>query len=93
MRWLLFLSRVALICNICYLVMIVSRYLKVDNIPMTIQNTVLVLAFSGILLNLFVSIAWLISIARGKKIVPIILGIVNLLFLVLELVNSALGLY
>jgi len=93
MRWLLFLSRVALICNICYLVMIVSRYLKVDNIPMAIQSTVLVLAFSGILLNLFVSIAWLINIARNKKIVPIILGIVNLLFLVLELVNSALGLY
>lgn len=67
--------------------------MKVDNIPMAIQSTVLVLAFSGILLNLFVSIAWLISIARDKKIVPIILGIVNLLFLVLELVNSTLGLY
>lgn len=67
--------------------------MKVDNIPMAIQSTVLVLAFSGILLNLFVSIAWLINIARNKKIVPIILGIVNLLFLVLELVNSALGLY
>lgn len=91
MRWLLFLSRVALICNICYLLTVLGRYFKLQSIPQFIVSTIVVLAIFGIILNLFVTIVWLLNVLKNKRTVPFVLAFVNFLFLIFELVNSSLA--
>ena len=88
MRLLRFLSRVAFICNICYLLASLIRYLP--NPPEgNVLSTIIVLGWMlGILMNVVVNVWWLAAWAFSKAPldIPRWLRIVNLIFLIIQLV-------
>ena len=87
MRLLRFLSRVAFICNICFLLAILVRYTPSPPEGHLI-STIIVLGFLvGIILNILVNIWLLIAwIAKGAmNIIPLWLRIGNGLFFVIQL--------
>lgn len=90
MRGLLFISRVALVCNICYLFTVLARYFKLVNIQKDVVSTIVVLGITGIFLNFFVNMAWITTVALKKKSIPVSIAIINLLFLIFQLLNISL---
>ncbi|MBW7952682.1 MAG: hypothetical protein H3C56_09075 [Chitinophagaceae bacterium] len=88
MRWLLFISRVALICNVCYVLSVIGRYVNVEQLPSGVVSTLVILGFLAVFINAFVSLFWIISLVFLKKIISITLGIINVLFLIFQLLNS-----
>ncbi|MFY7964281.1 MAG: hypothetical protein ACOVO1_05245 [Chitinophagaceae bacterium] len=84
MRWLLFMNRIALICNICFAAMFAISDIKSlsDN---SIVKTVLVLALCAFILNFITlltsSIAYVINKRKGLS-VP--LFIINIAFFLVE---------
>jgi len=88
MKGLLFMARLALLCNVCYVLYVLGRYISsLRDLQQDVVSTIAVLAVVGVFLNAFVNIAWLISIAFKKKGIPNWLGIVNLLFLIFQILN------
>ncbi len=89
MRWLLFLSRVAFICNLLFLVsfsLLISKWLKSEEISSTIIIVGYVLS---IVFNPIVNLSYLILFWVKKShlsIVPAWLIVMNILFLILQLV-------
>lgn len=88
MRVLLFFSRIALICNVCYVFSVIARYFSVEQLPAFLVSTLVVLGFFAIFLNIIASFLWLVSVVIRKKIIPVSLGIVNLIFLIAQIFNS-----
>ncbi|MBX2930489.1 MAG: hypothetical protein KF781_00925 [Chitinophagaceae bacterium] len=88
MRWLLFISRVALICNVCYVLSVIGRYFNVEQLHEDVVNTIVILGFVAVFLNILVTIIWLITVLITKKPVSLWLGIINVLFLVFQLLNA-----
>lgn len=88
MRWLLFISRVTFICNLCYILSVIGRYFNLEQLHEHVVSTIVILGFIAVFLNILVTIIWLISIFLGKKFIPTWLGIVNLLCLIFQLVNA-----
>jgi len=87
MRLLRFLSRVAFICNICYLLTSLAQY--VPNLEDgNILSTMIVLGwFFSILVNVLVN-GWILVVwafRKGRLEVPRWLMIVNFIFLVVQL--------
>ncbi len=88
MRWLLVLSRIAFICNICFLIAFslqLTKWISNEQITSTI---VLIGYVMGFLLNPFVNLAYAVTaILPGKKlsIIPAWLITANILFLVIQL--------
>ena len=68
MKGLLFLARLALICNALFLVCLASRYVEqLDNLSQGIKGTILVLGwFLPLFLNFAVILAYLINVLRKK---------------------------
>jgi hypothetical protein len=90
MKGLLFMSRVALICNLCYFITIVGRRsASFRELTHDVESTIVVLGVVAVFVNIFVSIAWLISIAFKKKGIPIWLGIFNLIMFICQLLNMS----
>lgn len=87
MRWLLFTARVTLICNICYLVFVLGRYVDLSNLHHVFTSTIVTLGLIAVILNFLMNIIWIITVLAKKKFIPLWLGIVNFLFLVLEILN------
>lgn len=88
MRLLRLLSRVAFICNICYLLASLVQYLP--NPPEgNVLSTIIVLGWLlSILVNIVVN-AWLLVVwafKRGPLQIPRWLWIVNLIFLIVQLI-------
>ncbi len=88
MRLVRFLSRVAFICNICFLVATFTRWLPAlpDN---AITSDVIVLGYLvsvlvNILVNLVVLVLWSIGRLRAAA-VPIWLLVVNLIFFIAQI--------
>ena len=87
MRWLLFLSRLAFICNIFFLLAFslqLSNWVKEEQITSTIVILGYVMGFS---LNPIVNLCYLVTgiISRKKlAIVPLWLIVANVLFLVID---------
>jgi hypothetical protein len=87
MRWLLFLSRLAFICNIFFLLAFslqLSDWIKEEEITSTVVILGYVMGFS---LNPFVNLCYLFTaiIARKKlAIIPVWLIVGNVLFLVID---------
>ncbi|MEO8173715.1 MAG: hypothetical protein ABI581_11550 [Sediminibacterium sp.] len=86
MKGLLFLARVALICNVLFLACVIMRYL-----PNVIESQVVIgtMVVLGLLLapfvNLAANIAYLVVRMRKRPhILPVWLVIANLLFLLFE---------
>jgi len=87
MRFLRFLSRVAFICNICYVLASLVRYLP--NPPEgDVLSTIIVLGWMlGMLVNMVVNVWWLVVWAAKRQMdVPRWLLIVNFIFLIIQLV-------
>lgn len=89
MRWLLFLSRVAFICNLLFLVSFSLRlydWLKVEDIKSTIiiLGWVLSIIFNPLANLCYILIFWVKR--KGLAIVPAWLIVMNILFLFLQLV-------
>jgi uncharacterized BrkB/YihY/UPF0761 family membrane protein len=86
-RWLLFLSRVAFICNICFLIAFsiqMTDWIKNQDITSMIA---LVGYLMGFIINPFLNLCYLVLliVARRKlKIVPSWLLTANILFLVIQ---------
>ncbi len=87
MRLLRFLYRVAFICNICFLLAILVRYIPSPP-EGHIVSTIIVLGFLlGILLNILANV-WLLIAWLAKatlSIIPRWLRIVNALFFIIQL--------
>src|SRR5687767_4412187 len=89
MRWLLFLSRVAFICNLLFLVAFSLRlydWIKMEDIGATIIILGWVL---GILFNSLVNVSYLFVFWLKRKnlaVVPSWLVVMNVLFLILQLI-------
>ena len=87
MKILIFLTRLALICNICFVAAQLFRYTSVAGTN-AIYSTVIVLAYLSLLLNLILGVVVLILFFRnraGLKLLPRSLLIINFLFLIAQL--------
>ena len=87
-RWLLFLSRVAFICNICFLIAFSIQMTDWIKNPDITSMIALVGYLMGFLVNPFVNLCYLVLLilARRKlKIVPSWLLTANILFLVIQI--------
>lgn len=87
MRWLLFIARVTLICNLCYLIFVFGRYFDLSNLHHLLTSTLVTLGLMAVVLNFLMNIIWLISVLFKKKWIPNYLGIINFLFLVFQFIN------
>ena len=89
MRWLLFLSRVAFICNLLFLLSFslkIYDWIKDEDIGSTIIITGYVLSF---IFNPIVNLSYLIIFWVKRKnlfIIPAWLIVMNILFLILQLI-------
>lgn len=81
------MARVTFICNLCYLIFVVGRYVNLVGLHPSIVATIVVLGFSAFFLNIIVNVLWLVSVIRRKTGFPIWLGIFNFLFLIFQIVN------
>ena len=89
MRWLLFLSRVAFICNILFLVSFSLRiydWLGIEEIVSTIViiGWVLAIIFNPVVNLCYLVIFWLKR--QSLSIIPTWLIVMNILFLILQLI-------
>lgn len=89
MRWLLFLSRLAFICGICFLLafsLLIKEWTKDQDLASTL---ITIGFFLGILVVPATLICYLIVLARRKSLtgfVPLWLVVSNIIFLVILLV-------
>lgn len=87
MRWLLFLSRVAFICNIFFLLVVSIQFAKwiIDE---ELVSTIVILGYLMVaILNPFVNLCYLILLMgkRSKlRLIPSWLVMANFLFLIIE---------
>ena len=88
MKGLLFVSRVALLCNLCYVFSVAGRYVaSLDRLLDSIISTVVILGVVAVFLNAFVNIAWLVTTAFKKQGIPKWLGITNLVIFIFQVLN------
>jgi hypothetical protein len=87
MRWLLFISRIGFLCNICYAFSIIARYINLKLLHQDVVATIVVLGVVSILLNIIINIFWVISLIRKQKLLSFFLGFSNFVFLILQLLN------
>ena len=84
MRWLLFFSRLAFICGVCFLISLGMATLNRTN-DEPISSTVLIIGYvMGLIVVPITDICYLIVILMGKKLtksVPLWLVLSNVLFL------------
>lgn len=84
MRWLLFLSRLAFICGLCFIVTLGFAMSKRDNNEPFSQTIITIGYMMGLLIVPFTVLCYLLFAAIGKKlrkIVPLWLVIANIAFL------------
>jgi hypothetical protein len=87
MKILIFLARLALICNICFVAAQLLRYAS-DLKANAFYSTIIVLAYASLLLNIIVALAMIILFFTNKaglKMFPRWLLIINFLFLIAQL--------
>ena len=85
MRFLLFINRVAFICNICFLAMFALKDIKGLQQHQNLMGTLFVLGFSAIVINFITLLTTSIAYLIGKKrSVPIYLFILNIVCFFLE---------
>ena len=87
MKILLFLSRIALLCNICFIIAEIMRYSSALQLN-HVYSTVVVLGYLSIFLNLVLSVALVIIFATRRQNLdsfPRWLLIINFLFLIAQI--------
>ncbi len=89
MRWLRFLSRLAFICNLFFLVSVALRYKSFISDPASVSMAVIIGYFLVFLLNPVVNFCYLAVLLVKKKLAPYVatwLAVANFGFLLLQLV-------
>lgn len=89
MRWLLFLSRVAFVCNLLFLVsfsLMISKWVKNEDLSSTIiiSGYMLSVIFNPIVNLSYLVIFW--AKRNSLSVIPAWLIVMNILFLMLQLV-------
>lgn len=84
MRWLLFLSRLAFICGICFLISLgMAAFNQTNDEP--VSSTVIIIGYAmGLIVVPITDICYLVVMLMGRKLakfVPLWLVIANVLFL------------
>ena len=86
MRWLLFISRVTLLCNLCFALTLIIRYSHDFIRNQTVSNYVITLGYSSFVINFFLTVLLLVTLFRKKdSSIPIWLTITNLLFFIVQI--------
>lgn len=87
MRWLLFISRVAFLCNICFILCMLMLYFKDFVHNQSINNYIIILGYSGFFLNLFLNF-FIVKALYGKKqtFIPAWLVVFNLFVFILQVI-------
>ena len=86
MRGLLFMNRVALICNLCFISTFVVKQIKGVDQYQSIVGTLAVLGYvMSIVLNIILALITIIAYSFGKKhIIPKFLFVINMIFFLLQ---------
>jgi hypothetical protein len=85
MRFLKFMNRVALICNICYLLMFILQDIKGLDKFNSVVGILIILALVAFVFNFITLLCTTIAYFIGKKnIVPKYLFILNVMFFLLQ---------
>ncbi len=86
MRWLLFMNRVALICNLCCIATFVVKQIKGIDEYQYIVGTLIILGYvMPIVLNTSLALITTIAYSIGKKhIIPKFLFVINMIFFLLQ---------
>ena len=86
---ILFLSRVALICNICFLITLLMHYIPAIASGIFSSTLIILGTVMAIVINVLMNILYLIIVFYGRPIrnfVPVWLFSVNFLFLILQVI-------
>ena len=86
---ILFLSRVALICNICFLITLLMHYIPAIASGIFSSTLIILGTVMAIVINVLMNILYLIIVFYGRpirKFVPVCLISVNFLFLILQVI-------
>ena len=86
MRWLLFISRVTLLCNLCFALTLIIRYSHDFIRNQTVSNYVITLGYSSFVINFFLTVLLFVTLFRKKdSSIPIWLTITNLLLFIVQI--------
>jgi hypothetical protein len=87
MKILIFFSRIALLCNICFIIAEIMRY-SADLQLNPVYSTVVVLGYASMLLNVVLAIVFVIIFTTRRQILnsfPRWLLIINFLFFIAQI--------
>lgn len=89
MKWLSFLSKLALICNICFVLCFLLRYSNLE-LDEELSGLLIIIGwFMAIIVSIFYFLVTIIAVARkrhAKADIPAWLIITNLVFMVIEFI-------
>ncbi len=87
MRWLLFISRVALLCNVCFALTMIIRYSHDFIHNQAVNNYIITLGYVSFPINFLMNVLLLVMMFSKKNIgVPSWLSITNFIFLIAQLI-------
>ena len=89
MSRLLFFSRVAFLCNICFLITFIIRYVPVLKEGFFVSTVIVIGLVMSIVINVIVNVVYLVIVVTGKPVrhyVPLWLVLTNFLFFVLQVI-------
>ena len=89
MSRLLFFSRVAFLCNICFLITFLMRYVPALKEGFFVSTIIVIGLMMSIVLNLIINLFYLLIVVADKPIshyVPVWLVAINLLFFVFQVI-------
>lgn len=89
MSRLLFFSRVAFLCNICFLITFLVRYVPALKEGFLISTIIVIGLVMSIVINLIINLFYLLIIVADKPIsnyIPIWLVVINFLFFVFQII-------
>ena len=84
---LMFFSRVALLCNVCFVLTFLVRYVPSLKEGFFVSTIIIIGLVLSIVINVIINLLYLLVVAAGKPIgnfVPVWLAIINFLFFVLQ---------
>ena len=87
MRWLLFISRVALLCNVSFGLTMIIRYSHDFIHNQSVNNYIITLGYVAFPLNFILNVLLLVLMFSKKNIgVPSWLSITNFIFLIAQMI-------
>ena len=89
MRWLLFISRVALLCDLCFSVAQLIRYWRDFIHDQDINTYIITMGYASYLLNLLITVLLVVLVIRKKPLpVPSWMAITIIAFLLIQIIKT-----